>query len=229
MWRMDLDDYQFADLGNVIVPYGAPEPAASALQAATAAILQRGGIPVTLGGEHSLTPGAIAAVYQKYPDLLVIQFDAHADLRDHWNGNRCSHANAMRRTLDFLPADRLLQVGIRSGTREEFDEMEAHQRWITPTAEALNAAIKAREAHDSPVYVTFDLDIFDPALLPGTGTPEPGGIFWHQFEPLSQACQQLNLVGLDIVELSPMLDTSEVSSVVAAKLLRVWLLALLRE
>lgn len=222
----DLEDIHFADLGNVEVPYGAPEPAAEALKSATEAILERSGIPVILGGEHSLTPGALAAVFAKYPDLLVIQFDAHADLRDEWNGNHSSHANAMRRTLDFLPADRLLQVGIRSGTRDEFMEMEKHKRLIAPTTEALKGAIVARSAESSPVYITFDLDCFDPSLLPGTGTPEPGGIFWHQFEELCQICKSLNIVGIDIVELAPNLDQSEVSAVVAAKLLREWLLVL---
>ena len=219
---LDLEDVTFSDLGNLDIPHGAPEPVIEAAYEATAKILAAGATPIVLGGEHSISPGPIRAAYEKYPDLGVIQFDAHADLREEWNGSKNSHACAMRRTLDILPADRLLQVGIRSGTREEFQEMRHAGRLISPGAPALTAALA--DLGKRPLYITFDLDIFDPSQLPGTGTPEPGGIDWQTCESLLQALSGENIVALDIMELAPTLDQSEVSSVLAAKLLREWIL-----
>jgi len=214
----DLADFEFSDLGNLELPHGAPEPVIEAAYQATRKILTAGAIPALIGGEHSISPGPIRAAFEKHPDLLVIQFDAHADLRQEWNGSPNSHACAMRRTLDFLPADRLLQVGIRSGTREEFQEMRSHERLVAPTPGALSAAL-ARFDHP-PVYLTFDIDFFDPALVPGTGTPEAGGIDWATCESLLALLKDQNLIGFDIVELAPNLDPTEVSACVAAKLLR---------
>ncbi|MDB4626796.1 arginase family protein, partial [Akkermansiaceae bacterium] len=170
----------------------------------------------------SITPGPVKAAFERHPELAVIQFDAHADLREEWNGSRNSHACAMRRILDFLPAERLLQVGIRSGTREEFQEMRGANRLIAPTAAALTEALERVKGR--PIYVTFDIDFFDPSCVPGTGTPEPGGIDWATCESLLEVLTDSNIVALDIMELAPTLDSSEVSSVVAAKLLREFLL-----
>lgn len=220
----DLEDQVYADLGNLQIPYSAPENVVKTLYEATQQILTTGAKPIILGGEHSISPGAICAVFEKHPDLVVVQFDAHADLREEWNGTRHSHACAMRRTLDFLPAKRLLQVGIRSGTREEFTEMRQHQRLVAPIKKEFHQ--KLEEHKGAPIYVTFDIDIFDPQLVAGTGTPEPGGINWSCFEELQKCLADREIVGLDIVELAPSLDPSEVSSVVAAKLLREWILML---
>lgn len=216
----DLEDLAFADLGNLEVPFGAPKPVVELLHSATTEILKAGAIPIILGGEHSISPGSIRAAFEKHPDLVVVQFDAHADLRAEWNGTPHSHACAMRRVLDFLPADQLLQVGIRSGTREEFQEMDG--RLISPSAGALAEVLP----ENVPLYLTFDLDIFDPSLLPGTGTPEPGGIDWQTFAELRSVFDGTQIVGLDLVELAPALDPSGISAVVAAKLLREWLLTL---
>ena len=218
----DLEDLVFSDLGNLDIPHGAPEPVVEAAHAATVEILTAGALPVILGGEHSITPGPVRAAFEKYPELAVIQFDAHADLREEWNGSRNSHACAMRRILDFLPEERLLQVGIRSGTREEFREMREAGRLVPPTAESLVAAIARIKGR--PIYVTFDIDFFDPSLVSGTGTPEAGGVDWVTCESLLGTLSGENIVALDIMELAPTLDSSEVSSVVAAKLLREFLL-----
>ncbi|MGJ8726342.1 MAG: agmatinase [Roseibacillus sp.] len=220
----DLEDLLFTDLGNLALPHGAPEPVIEAAYSATIEILTANAIPVILGGEHSITPGPARAAFEKYPDLAVVQFDAHADLREEWNGSPHSHACAMRRILDFLPAERLLQVGIRSGTREEFQEMRATNRLVAPTAEALTTALSRLKGR--PLYLTFDIDVFDPSLVPGTGTPEPGGIDWATCESLLAALAPENIVALDLMELAPTLDASDVSSVVAAKLLRELLLFL---
>ncbi|MDG1071302.1 MAG: agmatinase [Akkermansiaceae bacterium] len=222
----DLEEIQFTDLGNLDLPCGAPEPVIEDLYQATREILAKDAIPAIIGGEHSISPGPILAAFEKYPDLAVVQFDAHADLREEWNGNRNSHACAMRRVLDFLSQDRLLQVGIRSGTREEFAEMKKGTRLVAANASSFAAAMKSKQLRGAPLYLTFDLDLFDPSLVSGTGTPEPGGISWQTFEELRDVLEGENIIGFDIVELAPTLDPSENSSVVAAKLMRELLLTL---
>ncbi|MDF1858860.1 MAG: agmatinase [Verrucomicrobiales bacterium] len=223
----DLEEIHFHDLGNLEVdPSQPPEEVVAALNGVVAAMYRNGGIPIVLGGEHSISPGAVRAAFDAHPDLVVIQIDAHADLREEYEGSRHSHACAMRRILDFLPSDRLLQVGIRSGTREEYREMHAEERYVAPNAAALTKALEGRRFQDSPIYVTFDIDAFDPAEVPGTGTPEAGGISWETADSMRAVLEGKNIVGFDLVELAPGLDPSGISSVLAAKLLREWLLTM---
>jgi agmatinase len=219
---LDLEDLAFADLGAVAIPFGAPEPVVAAVRQATEAVLDLGLAPLMLGGEHSISSGAVAAVAQRHPDLVLVQLDAHADLRQSWLGARHSHACAMRRCLEVLPSGELRQIAIRSGTREEFQELHATGRLvpIAAMAEAL-ATLRGR-----PLYLTVDLDWFDPAVLPGTGTPEPGGFHWPQFAELVEELRHHRLVAADVVELAPQLDPSGVSSVLAAKVTRSLLLLL---
>jgi agmatinase len=218
----DLEELAFADLGAVTIPFGAPEPVVAAVHAATRQVLDRGLAPLLLGGEHSISSGAVAAVAERHPDLVLVQLDAHADLRETWLGTRHSHACAMRRCLEVLPSGALFQVAIRSGTREEFAELREHRRLVSLAGlgEAL-APVRGR-----PVYLTVDLDWFDPAALPGTGTPEPGGFHWSDFALVVEELRQHRLVAADVVELAPQLDTSGVSSVLAAKVTRSLLLLL---
>ena len=165
----------------------------------------------------------MAAVAAKYPDLVLVQLDAHADLRDSWLGSRFSHACAMRRCLEVLPSQQLFQLSIRSGTRSEFNELRSSGR-LMADVRALAEALKQLQGR--PVYLTVDLDWFDPAVLPGTGTPEPGGFFWSDFAALVDVLQHHRLVAADVVELAPQLDPSGVSSVLAAKVTRSLLLLL---
>ncbi len=176
-----------------------------------------------MGGDHSITPHALRAVHERHPDLLLVQFDAHADLRNDFNGSKNSHASAMRRCLDFLAADQLLQVGIRSGTRAEFTEMRHNNRLIPPDAHALSQALAHK---NGPIYVTLDIDIFDPSLVPGTGTQEAGGILWPQFAAMLDVLAKRHWISADIVELSPPNDPTGTSTLVAAKAVREMLLLL---
>ena len=219
----DLEDLTFVDLGAVEIPFGAPEPVLELVREATATVLNQGLRPLMLGGEHSISSGAVAAVVERHPDLVLVQLDAHADLRDSWLGTRHSHACAMRRCLDVLPSGNLLQLAIRSGTREEFRELQASGRLITD-AEALRQALNP--LHGTPIYLTVDLDWFDPAVLPGTGTPEPGGFRWQDFVAVIDVLKGHQLVAADVVELAPQLDTSGMSAVLAAKVTRSLLLLL---
>ena len=153
---------------------------------------------------------------------MLVQLDAHADLRHEWLGAKHSHACAMRRCLEVLPSQQLLQIAIRSGTREEFSELRATGRLV-----AIEQLLQTLQPlRGKPIYLTVDLDWFDPAVLPGTGTPEPGGFMWNHFAELITELSQHNLVAADVVELAPMLDPSGVSSVLAAKVVRSLLLSL---
>ncbi len=219
---LDLEDLAFADLGAVAIPFGAPEPVVAAVRRATEAVLDLGLAPLMLGGEHSISSGAVAAVAQRRPDLVMVQLDAHADLRQSWLGARHSHACAMRRCLEVLPSGELRQIAIRSGTREEFQELRASGR-LVPIA-AMAAALAPLRGR--PLYLTVDLDWFDPAALPGTGTPEPGGFHWTHFAELVEELRHHQLVAADVVELAPQLDPSGVSAVLAAKVTRSLLLLL---
>jgi agmatinase len=219
---LDLEDLAYADLGAVAIPFGAPEPVVAAVRRATEAVLGLGLAPLMLGGEHSISSGAVAAVAQHHPDLVLVQLDAHADLRQSWLGARHSHACAMRRCLEVLPSGELRQIAIRSGTREEFQELRSSGR-LVPIA-AMAAALAPLRGR--PLYLTVDLDWFDPAVLPGTGTPEPGGFHWPQFAELVEELRHHQLVAADVVELAPQLDPSGVSAVLAAKVTRSLLLLL---
>ncbi len=225
---LDLEEIQFADLGSINIPYGAPEPVVSEVNKATNSIIKRGLNPLILGGEHSVSSGAVEALVQYNPDLIMVQLDAHADLRNEWLGNRHSHACAMRRCLDVLPSKKIFQVAIRSGTRREYKELReenrlvfhAHGKQATFLEEALRPHI------GQPIYLTIDLDWFDPSVMPGTGTPEPGGFFWQDFSAIVNVLKKHNLVAADVVELSPQLDSSGISSVLAAKVTRSLLMLL---
>ncbi len=219
---LDLEDLAFADLGALAIPHGAPEPVLAAVEQATSSVLELGLAPLMLGGEHSISSGAVAAVARRYPPLVLVQLDAHADLRQEWLGSRHNHACAMRRCLEVLPSGTLRQIAIRSGTRDEFQELRSSGRLVAIGAMA--AAL--RPLRGSPLYLTVDLDWFDPAVLPGTGTPEPGGFHWGDFAQLVEELRHHHLVGADVVELAPQLDSSGVSAVLAAKVVRSLLLLL---
>ena len=233
--QMDLEDLAYADLGAVDIPFGAPEPVVAAVHRATRQVLDLGLRPLMLGGEHSISSGAVGAVAEQHPDLVLLQLDAHADLRDSWLGARHSHACAMRRCLEALPSGQLLQLAIRSGTREEFQELAQTQRLIhhRPDQDSTTLAASLRQAlaphQGKPLYLTVDLDWFDPAVMPGTGTPEPGGFLWPHFAALIEVLQEHQLVASDVVELAPQLDPTGISSVLASKVTRSLLMLLSNE
>ena len=218
----DLEDFNYVDFGSLEIDKNDSKSVIKSVKSATDFIMSRKLTPIMLGGEHSITSGAIEALVNKYPDLILIQLDAHADLRNSYMGNEHSHACAMQRCLDVLPEKKILQVGIRSGTKEEFKIMGQHNQLVKflpgENAQELKKALLPYS--NSPIYLTIDLDWFDPSLLPGTGTPEPGGFFWNDFEVILETLKDFRIVASDIVELSPEIDNSGVSSIVAAKVLR---------
>ena len=217
---LDLEAMAYADLGAVEISFGDPEPVLKAVHKATIHVLDLQLKPLMLGGEHSISSGAVAAVVERHPELVLVQLDAHADLRHEWLGSRHSHACAMRRCLEVLPSRELLQIAIRSGTKEEFSELRSSDR-LVPFNQMVS---RLQNLRGKPLYLTVDLDWFDPAVMPGTGTPEPGGFLWQHFAELVSELRHHHLVGADVVELAPQLDPSGISSVLAAKVTRSLLL-----
>jgi len=219
---LDLEDINFADLGSLNVPIGDSKLIIEYVEDATNILLKNNLKPLIIGGEHSITSGVIKSIITSNPDLIMIQLDAHADLRDEWLGNKFSHACTMRRCLEILPSKKIFQLGIRSGTKSEFIEMKNTKSLIPHSlgehAQYLEKTLESFKG--TPIYLTFDLDWFDPSIMPGTGTPEPGGYFWRDFAAIIEVLRSHNLVGADVVELSPKLDNSGISSILAAKVIR---------
>ena len=224
----DLEDFNYVDFGSLEIKKNDSKSVIKSVKSATDFIINKKLTPIMLGGEHSITRGAIEALVNKYPDLILIQLDAHADLRNSYMGNEHSHACAMKRCLDVLPEKKILQVGIRSGTKEEFKFMHQQNQLVKffPGENAKEFKKSLLPYSKSPIYLTIDLDWFDPSLVPGTGTPEPGGFFWNDFELILESLKNFRIIASDIVELSPKIDNSGVSSVVAAKVLRSLIMSL---
>ncbi len=220
----DLEDIAVFDSGDLLLPFGNTEAVLSMIEACTQEILDAGKMPVMLGGEHLVTLGAVRAMVKKYPDLHIIHFDAHADLRDDYLGERLSHATVLRRSWDLLGDGRIHQFGIRSGERSEFEFALEHTDFHPFNVKDVLDVVLAL-GDKVPVYVTLDLDVLDPSLFCGTGTPEAGGIFFQDLEEALLALEALNVVGFDMNELSPHYDASGVSTAVACKVLREMLLA----
>ncbi len=222
----DLTDYAIFDSGDLELCFGSSEQALSDIEARTNTILDDGKFPLLLGGEHLVTLGAVRAVAQRHPDLHIIHFDAHADLRDDYLGAKLSHACVLRRCHDLLGDGRIHQFCIRSGDREEFAFAAAHTEMHRFTFDGLKELTDALRQSQTPVYLTIDLDCLDPSVFPGTGTPEAGGVTFLQLLDAIRMVSGVNLVGADVNELAPMLDASGVSTATACKVLRELLLAL---
>lgn len=222
----DLLDIRVMDSGDVELPIGDARAALDALRARTRDILEGGKIPFLLGGEHLVTLPAVEAAQEKYPDLAIVHFDAHADLREDYLGVRLSHASVIRRCWEILGDGRICQFGIRSGDRAEFEFAAAgHVSMRKFDFEYLDEALAALRGR--PVYLTIDLDVLDPSAFPGTGTPEHGGVSFAQLMNAAvRVAKNANVVGCDLVELAPGLDGSGVSTAAACKLTREILIAL---
>ncbi|WP_321315042.1 agmatinase [Halarcobacter sp.] len=220
----DLEDIKLFDYGNLELPFGDKKNALRMIQEKTQEIIDAGKIPIMIGGEHLVSLAPVKALSKKYKDLNIIHFDAHTDLREDYLGEALSHATVIRRIYDQVGDGNVNQFCIRSGLKEEFEWAKKHTHLEKFTYNTLESCV--RRIKDKPVYITIDLDVFDPAVFPGTGTPEPGGInFHHMMEIISILSRLENVVGMDVVELSPKYDASGVSTAVACKTLRELVLA----
>ncbi len=222
----DLEDITVFDSGDLELCFGSSESALADITARTQKILTDEKFPLLLGGEHLVTLGAVRAVLEKYPDLHIVHFDAHADLRDDYLGAQLSHACVLRRCHDLIGDGRIHQFCIRSGEREEFRFASQHTDMHPFTFDGLSELAEHLKQAQIPVYLTIDLDCLDPSAFPGTGTPEAGGVSFLQLLDAIRTITQGNIVAADVNELAPMLDTSGVSTATACKVLRELLLAL---
>ena len=219
----DLEDKLIFDGGDLELSFGNTERALGQIEEFTEKILKDGKIPCMIGGEHLVTLGAVRAVAEQYPDLHVIQFDAHADLRDDYLEEKLSHATVIHRVWDILGDGRIFQFGIRSGDRSEIEWGKDHVYTNKFNFDTLDEI--TQKLNGKPIYLTIDLDVLDPSVFPGTGTPEAGGVSFMDLLQAILTVSGLNIVACDVNELSPVYDQSGVSTAVACKVLRELLLA----
>lgn len=222
--RLDLKDRAFYDLGDVAVSFGNVIGSLERAGSVAAGILADGKIPMGLGGEHLISYPLIREAAKRHPGLIILHFDAHADLREDYLGEMYSHATVMRRVVEIVGPQNLYQFGIRSGTREEHEFARSfchlYQDDVHPGLREVIPEILGR-----PVYVSIDIDVVDPAYAPGTGTPEPGGVTARDMLTAIRMMRDLRVVGFDLVEVSPALDETDRTAVLAAKLVREAILA----
>lgn len=222
----DLEDCDVFDSGDLELCFGSSESALVDIESRAAEILRDGKFPLLLGGEHLVTLGAVRAAASRWPDLHIVHFDAHADLRDDYLGAKLSHACVLRRCHDILGDGHIHQFCIRSGDRAEFDFAAAHTDLHRFDFNGLGELTQWLCDAKVPVYLTIDLDCLDPSAFPGTGTPEAGGVSFLQLLEAIRTVTRAHIVGADLNELAPTLDASGVSTATACKILRELLLAL---
>jgi agmatinase len=220
----DLENYKIHDAGDIPIPHGNTKKTLDFIETQMKSILSTNKKPLMIGGEHLITYPAIKALQTKHPNLHVIHFDAHTDLRESLYGETLSHATVMKRVCELLGDNRLFQFGIRSGLKEEFEYSKKHQ-YIEIAGVSTITQI-AQKLHNVPIYISLDVDVLDPSIMPGTGTPEAGGLFYKELLSALLSLKSLHIVGADIVELSPDYDHSGASTAVAATLIRELLLLL---
>ena len=222
----DLTDCHIFDSGDLELAIGDSEKVLAVIEERAETILKDDKLPFLIGGEHLVTLGSIRAAARKYPDLHIIHLDAHTDLREDYLGVRLSHACVIRRCWEILGNGRIHQFGIRSGEKDEFEWAKSGHTSLHPfDLEGLEETVESLKG--KPVYFTLDLDVLDPSVFPGTGTPEPGGIDYMTLQrAVIAVCQNVCLVGCDVNELCPPYDASGVSTAVACKIIREMLLAI---
>ena len=222
----DLTDCHIFDSGDLELAIGDSEKVLAVIEERAETILKDDKLPFLIGGEHLVTLGSIRAAARKYPDLHIIHLDAHTDLREDYLGVRLSHACVIRRCWEILGNGRIHQFGIRSGEKDEFEWAKSGHTSLHPfDLEGLEETVESLQG--KPVYFTLDLDVLDPSVFPGTGTPEPGGIDYMTLQrAVIAVCQNVCLVGCDANELCPPYDASGVSTAVACKIIREMLLAI---
>lgn len=224
---VELDEKAVCDVGDLELPFGNARKALQIIENQTAQIISDNKIPLLIGGEHLVTYGSVKALTQIYPDLHIIHFDAHADLREDYMGEALSHATVLRRCHDLLGDQRIFQFGIRSGDKAEFEFAKTHvvqERFTCNTLKSVVTSLKGK-----PIYLTVDLDVLDPSQFPATGTPEAGGWDFNTLRTAIMDVLSLNVVGLDVNELNPMLDATGQSTALAGKIIREIIIGLTKE
>lgn len=220
----DITDHPVFDSGDLELCFGDTSLALGAIEERAEKILSDGKRPFMIGGEHLVTLGAVRAAARHYPELRIIHLDAHTDLRGDYLGATLSHATVIRRCYDIVGDGRIWQFGIRSGEKHEFEFAASHNHLTKFNLDGFDAMLDAVKPY--PVYFTLDLDVLDPSVMPGTGTPEAGGVSFSNLLSAVLRLSALNIVGADVVELCPPCDLSAASTAVSCKLIRELLISI---
>ncbi|MEZ0536090.1 agmatinase [Caldicellulosiruptoraceae bacterium PP1] len=221
----NLSDSKYIDLGDLELPFGNTKKSIDLIYEFAYDIFKDGKIPIFLGGEHLVSYPLVEAAFNFYNDIVVLHFDAHADMRDEFLGEKLSHATVMRRIGEKIGFTNIYQFGIRSGCKDEiYFAKENSNLNLIKAFEPLKKVLPYLK--DRKIYLSIDIDVLDPAYAPGTGTPEAGGISSQEMIDSILLLRGLNIVGIDIVEVSPYYDNSDRTSLLAAKLIREIILAI---
>ena len=224
----DMEEGAFFDSGDLELPIGDSEQVLHKITERVNIILEDGKIPFMIGGEHLVTLGSVRALAKKYPEFHIIHFDAHTDLREDYLGVQLSHASVIRRCWEIVGDGRIHQFGIRSGERDEFLWATIHTNMHKFNFDGLKETVEKLKG--KPVYFTIDLDVLDPSIFPGTGTPEAGGVtFMELLDAVHLVISECNVISCDVNELCPTLDPSGTSTAVACKIIREMLLDFIKE
>jgi agmatinase len=225
----DLEDLPLADIGDCELPEGvSPREQLDAARKEIAAWWRPGLIPFMLGGDHTATVPVIEALAPAFPDLRILQFDAHPDLREEFLGERYNYASALARVMDTVPPERVYQVGIRTGAREEYHRRRPHFFPMYPMVSGHPVEVVRRllpELQRHPLYVTIDIDVLDPAEAPGTGSPEPGGLRVPELVEIVRSLEGCQVIGGDLVEVAHAWDPTGRTGIAASWVIREALLA----
>jgi len=215
--RKDLKDIKMTDYGNVIVSPGSTDESLRRIKATISEISSK--FPVIVGGEHIITLPVVQSLLRQHPKLNILQFDAHLDMKDDYLGNKFSHVTVMRRIMETLGKRRIVQCGARSFSEDELEFAKKNN--------VLKSLGNLKEYElGGPFYITIDMDVFDPAFAPGVSTPEPGGISPREFfDAIGSLKDKMDVVGFDVVETCPPYDNGDITSVLAAKVIKEMLLA----
>jgi agmatinase len=219
----DLTRLKIHDMGDLELPLGEKKTSLRLIREGARKILSAKRFPIFLGGDHLITLPIVEEVHRVYPDVHVLHIDAHTDLREEYLGETLNHSTVMNKVIDLVGEGRLSQVGIRSGAKEEFALAEKMGSIFFSDPKSLRRTVN--RLRNRPVYISLDLDVMDPGLLPGVGTPEPGGFTFQELITLFKGLQPLRVIGFDLVELTPDYDPSQISSVTASVILREMILA----
>jgi agmatinase len=213
----DLEDLPLIDLGDIDLDGLSVEAAVDVIADTMEEAVRTARLPVMFGGEHTVSLGGFRGVRRTYPDAMLLQLDAHADLRESYEGQALTHATWAYYAASEFGFDSLVQLGLRSGAREEWPRTR-QTVWSSSSLE-LSEAARARLS-DHPIYLTVDIDVLDPSAAPGTGCPEPGGVTYQELEACLHGLAGLRVVAVDVVEVAPALDPSEITAAAAAKIVR---------
>ncbi|MBM7567650.1 agmatinase [Paenibacillus sacheonensis] len=224
-----LEDIDYFDAGDLLLPFGNAARSLDIIGEFVAGVLEDGKMPVGLGGEHLCSWPIFQEVYKKYPDMAIIHFDAHADLRESYEGEPLSHSTPLRKAAGLIGGKNVYQFGIRSGSREEWqfarENINFHPFEVLEPLKKVLPELAGR-----PVYLTIDIDVLDPSAAPGTGTAEAGGITSKELIDAVHAIARsgVNVIGCDLVEVAPAYDPTEQTQIVAAKIIREMLLGFIK-